>query len=198
MARYPAHLTAGEHDDLPGALGQGRFVLEQPGVMLADHPGAGAGGGDDIVVAVEGGDDVAGDGGGVAGLSAATFLARADFDTLVLDAGGDVARQIAQMEDLIQQEVDAIIIWPTNGEAVVPAVRKAFQAEIPVIVTNLSPVVTLQIGDTLLEIQETTQFTAQVSDDVFGQMTMLFSPPEAETYVSTASAGRSRPTTATS
>ena len=54
----------------------------------------------------------------------------------MLDAGGDVARQIAQMEDLIQQQVDAIIIWPTNGEAVIPAVRKAHQAGIPVIVTN--------------------------------------------------------------
>ncbi len=40
------------------------------------------------------------------------------------------------MEDLIQQEVDAIIIWPTNGEAVIPAVRKAFKAEIPVVITN--------------------------------------------------------------
>lgn len=57
-------------------------------------------------------------------------------ETVVLDAGGDVARQIAQVEDLIQQQVDAIIIWPTNGEAVIPAVRKAFQAGIPVIVTN--------------------------------------------------------------
>ncbi|MFA8387817.1 MAG: sugar ABC transporter substrate-binding protein [Pelagibaca sp.] len=57
-------------------------------------------------------------------------------EAVVLDAGGDVARQIAQMEDLIQQEVDAIIIWPTNGEAVIPAVRKAQNAGIPVIVTN--------------------------------------------------------------
>lgn len=57
-------------------------------------------------------------------------------ETVVLDAGGDVARQIAQMEDLIQQKVDAIIVWPTNGEAVIPAVRKAHQAGIPVIVTN--------------------------------------------------------------
>ncbi len=68
------------------------------------------------------------------------FIAAADandaVETVVLDAGGDVARQIAQMEDLIQQEVDAIIIWPTNGEAVIPAVRKAHQAGIPVIVTN--------------------------------------------------------------
>ena len=62
--------------------------------------------------------------------------ANANVETVVLDAGGDVARQIAQMEDLIQQEVDAIIIWPTNGEAVIPAVRKAHQAGIPVIVTN--------------------------------------------------------------
>lgn len=59
-----------------------------------------------------------------------------DVEAVVLDAGGDVARQIAQVEDLIQQEVDAIIIWPTNGEAVIPAVRKAHKAGIPVIVTN--------------------------------------------------------------
>ncbi|MBE1289612.1 MAG: substrate-binding domain-containing protein [Rhodobacteraceae bacterium] len=62
--------------------------------------------------------------------------ANADVEVVVLDAGGDVARQIAQMEDLIQQEVDAIIIWPTNGEAVIPAVRRAHQAGIPVVVTN--------------------------------------------------------------
>lgn len=59
-----------------------------------------------------------------------------NIDAVVLDAGGDVARQIAQVEDLIQQKVDAIVIWPTNGEAVIPAVRKAHKAGIPVIVTN--------------------------------------------------------------
>lgn len=62
--------------------------------------------------------------------------ANPDVEVIVLDAGGDVARQLAQMEDLIQQEVDAIIIWPTNGEAVIPAVRRAHQADIPVVVTN--------------------------------------------------------------
>jgi ribose transport system substrate-binding protein len=62
--------------------------------------------------------------------------ANPDVDVVVLDAGGDVARQIAQIEDLIQQEVDAMIIWPTNGQAVVPAVRMAHKAGIPVIVTN--------------------------------------------------------------
>jgi ribose transport system substrate-binding protein len=62
--------------------------------------------------------------------------ANPDVEVVVLDAGGDVARQIAQMQDLVQQAVDAIIIWPTNGQAVIPAVRQAHEAGIPVIVTN--------------------------------------------------------------
>jgi len=68
------------------------------------------------------------------------FIAEAEanpnVEAVVLDAGGDVARQIAQIQDLIQQQVDAIIIWPTNGQAVVPAVRAAHQAGIPVVITN--------------------------------------------------------------
>ncbi len=64
------------------------------------------------------------------------YAAELGVNTIVLDAGGDVARQIAQMQDLIQQQVDVIIIWPTNGQAVVPVVRQAFQAGIPVVVTN--------------------------------------------------------------
>lgn len=62
--------------------------------------------------------------------------AREGVEAVVLDAGGDVARQIGQMQDLIQQQVDVIVIWPTNGKAVVPAVRNAHRAGIPVVVTN--------------------------------------------------------------
>ncbi|MBS9403850.1 sugar ABC transporter substrate-binding protein [Halomonas sp. TRM85114] len=57
-------------------------------------------------------------------------------EVVILDAGGDVARQIGQVNNLIQQRVDAIIIWPTNGQAVIPAIRQAHRAGIPVIVTN--------------------------------------------------------------
>lgn len=57
-------------------------------------------------------------------------------EVVVLDAGGDVARQIGQIRNLIQQNVDAIIIWPTNGQAVIPAIRQAHRADIPVVVTN--------------------------------------------------------------
>jgi ribose transport system substrate-binding protein len=57
-------------------------------------------------------------------------------EAVVLDAGGDVARQISQVRDLIQQQVDVIIIWPTDGQAVVPAIRGAVKAGVPVVVTN--------------------------------------------------------------
>lgn len=57
-------------------------------------------------------------------------------EAVVLDAGGDVARQISQVRDLIQQQVDVIIIWPTDGQAVVPAVKGAVDRDIPVVVTN--------------------------------------------------------------
>ena len=59
-----------------------------------------------------------------------------NIDVVVLDGGGDVARQIGQVRNLIQQQVDAIIIWPTNGQAVIPAIRQAHKAGIPVVVTN--------------------------------------------------------------
>ena len=62
--------------------------------------------------------------------------ANPDVEAVVLDAGGDVARQIGQLRDLIQQRVDVIIIWPTNGQAVVPGIRQADRAGIPVVVTN--------------------------------------------------------------
>ena len=62
--------------------------------------------------------------------------ANPDVEAVVLDAGGDVARQIGQLRDLVQQRVDVIIIWPTNGQAVVPGIRQADRAGIPVVVTN--------------------------------------------------------------
>ncbi|WP_258364240.1 sugar ABC transporter substrate-binding protein [Halomonas sp. LBP4] len=62
--------------------------------------------------------------------------ANENVEIVVLDAGGDVARQIGQINNLIQQRVDAIIIWPTNGQAVIPAIRQAHKAGIPVVVTN--------------------------------------------------------------
>lgn len=56
-----------------------------------------------------------------------------------LDPKGDAALQSNQVEDLIQKKVDAILVWPVSGKGIIPALRKAKDAKIPVLATN-SPV----------------------------------------------------------
>lgn len=56
--------------------------------------------------------------------------------TIVTDAQLDPARQSNQIRDLITQQVDVLIVWPANGKAVVPSLRQAHQAKIPVVVSN--------------------------------------------------------------
>jgi ribose transport system substrate-binding protein len=56
-----------------------------------------------------------------------------------LDPKGDAALQANQVEDLIQKKVDVIIVWPVSGKGIIPAIRKANAANIPVLVTN-SPI----------------------------------------------------------
>ncbi len=55
-----------------------------------------------------------------------------------LDPKGDAALQSNQVEDLIQKKVDVILVWPVSGKSVVPALRKAKEAGIPVLATNSS------------------------------------------------------------
>jgi len=63
---------------------------------------------------------------------------KADVKVIVVDAQDDPAKQISNVEDLIQQEVDLIIINPTDSEALIPAVEKANKANIPVITVDRS------------------------------------------------------------
>lgn len=55
---------------------------------------------------------------------------------IVTDAGGDANKQIADMEDLISQNVDALIVAPASDTALNPTIDKAVAAGIPVIVVN--------------------------------------------------------------
>ena len=54
-------------------------------------------------------------------------------EMIMLDPMGDPNTQINQIENLIQMKVDAIIVRATNATAVIPAIKKAFEAGIPVI-----------------------------------------------------------------
>ncbi|HEC62083.1 MAG TPA: ribose ABC transporter substrate-binding protein RbsB [bacterium] len=51
---------------------------------------------------------------------------------IVVDSQDDPAREATNIEDLIQKQVDALLINPTDADAVVPSVKKANGAGIPV------------------------------------------------------------------
>ncbi|RBW68200.1 substrate-binding domain-containing protein [Bacillus taeanensis] len=55
------------------------------------------------------------------------------FELISANANNDTAKQIADIEDLIQQGVRAILVNPQDAEAIVPAIEKANEANIPVI-----------------------------------------------------------------
>ncbi len=51
---------------------------------------------------------------------------------VVMDSQDDPAKEAVNLEDLIQQEVDAILVNPTDADAVVPSIMKANAKGIPV------------------------------------------------------------------
>ncbi len=57
---------------------------------------------------------------------------QAGVELIVVDSQDDPAREATNIEDLIQQGVDAILVNPTDADAVVPSIQKANQANIPV------------------------------------------------------------------
>jgi ribose transport system substrate-binding protein len=57
---------------------------------------------------------------------------------IVVDAQNDPAKQASQIEDLISKKVDAILLNPTDSNAVVPSVQKANAANIPVLTIDRS------------------------------------------------------------
>ena len=59
---------------------------------------------------------------------------------LLVTAGEEtgVSIQVNQLEDLIAKKVDAIVVGPMDGKAVVPVLKKAQAAKIPVIVVDSS------------------------------------------------------------
>ena len=56
----------------------------------------------------------------------------AGVELVVVDAQDDPAKEATNIEDLIQQGVDALLINPTDADAIVPSIQKANEAGIPV------------------------------------------------------------------
>jgi ribose transport system substrate-binding protein len=57
---------------------------------------------------------------------------------VVADAQNDPAKQASQIEDFITQKVSAILLNPTDSNAVVPSVKKANDAKIPILTLDRS------------------------------------------------------------
>lgn len=60
----------------------------------------------------------------------------AGVNLIVLDAKDDTAKQVSDVEDLIQKKVSVLLINPTDSDAVVTAVKSANKANIPVITVD--------------------------------------------------------------
>jgi ribose transport system substrate-binding protein len=58
---------------------------------------------------------------------------------IVADANANAAKQLADLENLVAQAVDAIIVVPIDEKAVQPGIRKANDREIPVIAITHIP-----------------------------------------------------------
>ena len=57
-------------------------------------------------------------------------------DFLVKDAGGQSAKQVAQIQELINQKVDLLIVSPNAALPITPIVEKAYQQGIPVVILD--------------------------------------------------------------
>jgi ribose transport system substrate-binding protein len=58
-------------------------------------------------------------------------------DLIIVDGQGDITKQVNDIQDLISQQVDAILCIPNSSTAVAPALARAERAKIPVIAFNL-------------------------------------------------------------
>lgn len=54
-------------------------------------------------------------------------------EVVITDAEDDPGRQTQQMPELIAQQPDAIVVWALNAAGIVPAIRQAHAAGIPVV-----------------------------------------------------------------
>ncbi|WP_418162341.1 substrate-binding domain-containing protein [Pantoea vagans] len=76
----------------------------------------------------------------------ASELQKEDLGGQFVDAKGDVALQAQQVDDFINQGVDAIILNPVDTQGVQPMMKAASNAGIPLIFVNRKPEVKLSPG----------------------------------------------------
>lgn len=71
--------------------------------------------------------------------AAEEYAAELGIQATVMDPQGDPAVQFDQIQDMISQNMDALVVWPTSQNALIPAIRQASRSGIPVVTSN-SPI----------------------------------------------------------
>jgi len=64
-------------------------------------------------------------------------MAKNGYDTIVLSADEDVAKQSNQVKDFIVRKVDAIVLSPCESRSIVPVIQEANAAGIPVLTVDI-------------------------------------------------------------
>ncbi len=88
-----------------------------------------------------------------------------DINFVMKDAGGQSARQVRQIQELIDQHVDLLIVSPNAAQPITPIVEKAYQQGIPVIVVDrrtASDQYTAYVGADNVEVGRTAGIYANV------------------------------------
>lgn len=73
----------------------------------------------------------------VIGDNITTEAAKSGYDTLIVSADNDVARQSNQVKDFIVKKVSAIILSPADSKGIVPVIQEANAAGIPVFTVDV-------------------------------------------------------------
>ena len=67
-------------------------------------------------------------------------------ELIALDANGDPAAHVTQIQKLINQGVDGIIVWPLDATALVPALQQAKDAGIAITAMEVTPNGSVDLG----------------------------------------------------
>lgn len=71
--------------------------------------------------------------------TAEAYARELGLNATVMDPQGDPSTQFNQIQDMVSQNMDAIVVWPTSQNALIPAIRAASRSGIPVVTSN-SPI----------------------------------------------------------
>ncbi|MFC4660688.1 D-ribose ABC transporter substrate-binding protein [Oceanobacillus aidingensis] len=98
-------------------------------------------------------------------------------EIIVADAQDDSSKQLNDIEDLLQQDIDILLVNPTDDEAIVAGIESANAAEIPVITVDRSAadgeVVTHIASDNIAGGEMAGQFIADALGEDGGDMVEL-------------------------